>query len=388
MLAKYKHGLFLLGSFVILLLGYSYEAPYGTRRQLLSLLVIGYLLAVLIQGIIKKKAVQYVLTILWTFLLVIIEFNSKFAINYFFHSMYLLVLMVVIFKYEKKAGLILSGLLLIGSTVKFIELLTIQPTFSNIAVFIFFFIIQLLVLLVALFAKGYREENQKTETLYRELLETNRQIKAYSHEIKKLTMVEERTKIARDLHDTLGHDMTGLIMQMEMSSRHLTQGHSEEGLQLLEEAKKSARESLAKVRQILDTLKNDKEMEWTNTSVYELAQEFERKTHTKIKCDISGERSVKPDIAITLYRIVQEALTNSVRHGQVTLIQVNITYHEEFLTFSIQDNGKGNMNFIKGNGLNGMCERINRLKGEVSFSGKKGFRIEGKLPYHQEGFYD
>lgn len=392
MLARYKQkilfGGFLLSSTLILLLGYSFEVPYGNRRHLMNFLIIGFLLVAFVQGTIKKKPPQYILTILLITLLIIMEFNSKYAINYFFHSMYILILMYLIFNYEMKAGLFFSVLLLIGASIKFIELLTIQFTFSNVSIFIFFLIIQILILLVAVFAKVYREENQKTKVLYTELLETNRQLKAYSKEIKYLTTIEERTKIARDLHDTLGHDMTGLIMQMEMVSRLFVQNHSEQGMLLLEDSKKSARDSLVKVRQILNTLKSESEPEWTNTSVYELSEEFAKKTHVKIKCIIIGERSVKPDIGITLYRVVQEALTNSVRHGLATQIYVTITYLENVLTFSIVDNGKGATNFTKGNGLNGMCERINNLKGEISFQGNKGFKIEGKLPYHQEAYHD
>lgn len=376
--------IYLLSSWAILTLGYNFEEPQGNRKIHLLAFIIIYVGIGAIQGVTKSVPLKYILTFIQILQLILIELNSKYAINYFFHALYIVLLMHLILNFSKKAGLIMSLLLLAGSTIKFVELLTIQPTLANLSIFLYFLVIQILVLLVAVFFKGYKEENLKTQGLYDELLVTNRKLKAYAYEIKQLTMVEERTKIARDLHDTLGHDMTGLIMQMEMSSRLLEQNQTDQGMSLLEAAKKSARDSLVKIRQILDTLKNDREIEWTNTSVYELSEEFAKKTQVKITCEIIGENSVKPDLAIALYRIVQEALTNAVRHGKAKDIRIKITYEENLIQFCIIDNGKGCLEIKMGNGLLGMRERVNSLKGEVFFSSRKGFKIEGSLPYNQE----
>jgi signal transduction histidine kinase len=369
---------------VLLVLGYFYEDPFGIRKTILISLILIYTVFISFQMIAKKRIVQLTLIMLSVIVLIIIEINSKYAIDYFFHSMYILMLMYVVIHYDKKAGLILSIILTLGSIVKFAELLTIQMSPANLAMFVFFFTVQMLVLLVAIFAKVYREENAKTKQLYEELLETHKQMKKYSNEIKQLTMVEERSKIARDLHDTLGHDMTGLIMQMEMTTRFFSANDTEQGIATLEKAKKSARESLAKVRQILNTLKNENEIEWTNTSLYELAEDFANKTETEIHCEIIGDKSVRPDVGITIYRIIQEGLTNAIRHGKATKVKIIITYKDQEVLFYIEDNGSGCSEVIKGNGLNGMLERVALLQGKISFENTKGFLITGSLPYDRE----
>jgi signal transduction histidine kinase len=293
--------------------------------------------------------------------------------------------MFIIFNYSKRQGLILSLILMLSSIIKFIELIWIQPSQANIAISMFFLVIQLLIVLVGFFAKIYREENTMTRVLNNELIQTNKQLIRYSDEIKQLTKVEERANIARDLHDTLGHEMTGLIMQMEMVSRMLQNNKVDDGLKILEDAKKSARGSLSKVRQIVNTLKNDAEIEWTKNSLYSLINDFSKKTNTLIEFNMNGEKNIKPEVGIALYRSIQESLTNAIRHGEASKIEVIINYLENKVTFNIRDNGKGCKNIIKGNGLMGMTERIDFLKGEISFNNlENGFSVKGLIPYERE----
>ena len=107
-------------------------------------------------------------------------------------------------------------------------------------------ITQLLLLLVFTLYKVYHEESVRNKELYKELLITHIQLKQYSEEIKHLAKLQERNNIARDLQDTLGHELTGLIMQMEMTSRLMEQDY-EKGKAVLEEAKDSARGSLSQL---------------------------------------------------------------------------------------------------------------------------------------------
>lgn len=379
---RYLIGMYYGISILLLIFGYLYEAPFSSRKSMLLILSVFYLVLVIIQNIVRRRKGQYIVITIVAFTLIAIEMHSKYAINYFYHSIYIILLMYILFKYSKKEGLLLSIILIMSSIVKFVELIFIQPSQGNIAIFLFFFIIQLLVLLAGFFAKVYRDENAKTNDLYHELLETNKQLR-------QLTKMEERTNIARDLHDTLGHDMTGLIMQMEMISRLFKANNTDKGILLLDEAKKSARDSLGKVRQIVNTLKNDNNIDWTNSSLKSLTDDFAKKTATTIECNINGEKIVNPDVGITLYRSIQEALTNAVRHGKATVVKVKVEYLEQEIIFTIEDNGVGCKNIKKGNGLAGMLERIALLQGEIEFENtSSGFKVKGSIPYGQEDKHD
>lgn len=373
---------------VLVLLGFIYEEPFGNRNATLIVISIAFFVISALQLFVRNIKFKIVLISISLILLATLEMNSKYAINYYYHSIYFADLFGVFLKYPKKPAMYLSFIISIFSTVKFIELLLIQATSANIALFVFFTIIQILIILVIIFAKNYWDENAITQELYCELLDTNKQLQLYSDEIRQLTMVEERTKIARDLHDTLGHDLTGLIMQMEITSRLFNNNQLVEGMDNLEKAKKSARASLSKVREILSTLKDEERTEWTHKSLYQLVEEFQKKTNIEIECIISGYSSLNPDMGVSLYRIVQEALTNSARHSKSEKILIQFIYKENEIAFNIVDNGNGNGVIIKGNGLKGMEERVALMGGEITFENNKGFRIKGFLPYKREDTND
>lgn len=378
---KFRLILYYISTALIFSLGYAYEKPFGVRKYVLFVLILSYLVTIVGMNFVRKSKGIIVFSLMATVVLLITEFFSKYAMNYFIHSVYLLLLMYLVFFVNQRSGIWLSSVLMIASSVKFMELLKIQPNQANLSMAVFFISIQILMLLVFYFSKRYWQENNKSRGLYNELLETHRKLKNSADELKQLTMVEERSKIARDLHDTLGHELTGLIMQMEMATRFLEQDEIDKGKDILADAKVSARGSLGRVRRIVNTLKDDEELEWSSTTIQTLAKDFSDKTGTEIICNIQSEKSIHPEIGIAIYRIIQEALTNSVRHGKATSIQVDVRYGEEEIAFTIRDNGKGCKDLHQGNGLKGMQERLTDLKGEIFFDGRFGFIVEGKIPY-------
>lgn len=365
---------------VLLLCGYLFEKPFGERRLWLGLLTLLYLLCLVGHFVVKKVQLQGGVLLTLVFVLVGLEFTSKYAVNYFYHSLYLLLLLLIIFRCSRHRVLPYSILLSLCSFIKFGELLLIQPSAGNIAMSTFFAVTQLLLILVFSLYREFREESIRNKELYEELLITNLQLKQYSEELKHLTKLQERSNIARDLHDTLGHELTGLIMQMEMVTRLLDQD-PQKGRSILEEAKSTARGSLTQVRTIVNTLKSDEEMSWNQTGMKELAEHFSSMTGVRITCENTGDGPASPAIGLALYRLVQEALTNAVRHGKATKVGIRIGYEQEGVRFEIEDNGRGCTELIYGNGIKGMFERISALHGNLTMDGTKGFRLTGYIPY-------
>ena len=377
---KAVYSAYVILSTVMLVCGYFFEKPFGDRKLLLALLMLLYLLCLAGHFLMKKALLRNGSLLLLIFLLVGLEFSSKYAVNYFFHSLYLLQLLLIIFRCTKQRALSYSILLSLCSFIKFGELLVIQTSTGNIAMSIFFVVTQVLLILVFSLYREFREESIRNKTLYEELLVTNLQLKQYSEELKHLTKLQERSSIARDLHDTLGHELTGLIMRMEMASRLMEQDPVK-GQNMLEEAKTAARDSLSQVRAIVNTLKSDEEISWTQSSMKELAEHFSSMTGVRIIYDNSGEGPASPATGLTLYRLVQEALTNAVRHGKATKVNIQIGYEQNGVRFEVEDNGKGCQNISYGNGINGMFERITALRGDLQVDGSKGFRLTGFIPY-------
>lgn len=392
MLRKLLLSLYSLASISLIIMGLIFEEPFGSRRILLIGLCTIYML--LVEGKIFYKRGSLFTTLissLLVMLLVIIEINSKYAVNYFFHTLYLLLIFFAIIHIRSRIAIILCSIMTILSFYKFIQLIWIAPTFANISLMVFFGSFQILIVIIGIFLKVYKDESQKTKALYNELLEVHDQLKAYAGEIKFLSEVEARTHIARDLHDTLGHDLTGLIMQMEMASSYYEEEDLREGNKLLMAAKKSARDSLIKVREIVETLKANNGIYDIKDTISELITQFGEKTGLKIEFieeqindadEIIGNTHplIKPEISLVLYRIIQEAMTNSVRHGKATQMKVRLAYYNHKVEFDIKDNGVGCTSIKPNNGLSGMKERVNEVGGAIEFASIPYFSIDGNIP--------
>ncbi|EOC99556.1 two-component sensor histidine kinase [Caldisalinibacter kiritimatiensis] len=244
----------------------------------------------------------------------------------------------------------------------------------------FFTLLNIFVLVVINFAQYFREQKLKKDLLYDELLDTHKKLKEYAQKIEELTILEERNRIARDIHDTLGHMMTGIIMELEMAS-HIIDKDTGKAKKLLKASKTSAREGLSKIRQVVETLKPDKQISKGIDSIKELIDEFSQKTGVDIDLNIIGSiKKLTPTVSVTLYRVVQESLTNAVRHGKATKIIVNISLTKEKIEFQIKDNGIGDKDIKLGFGLKGMTERVRALHGEIEFKVGDGFIVRGYIP--------
>ncbi|MDA3845872.1 MAG: sensor histidine kinase [Vallitaleaceae bacterium] len=383
---RYKYiKLLFLGLYIgLLIAGWFYESPHADRQTIMLVIGLALLMTILVMlfGPMKHDILRRAVVISSIIGIALLEYYAKYAIDYFFHSLYIVLIIYVLVFYAKKEGILIAVVTTIVSYIKFVQMLWIQPNIGNLSLFIFYLVIQILVLIVAIIARNYYEESRKTNAIYLQLLDTYKQLELSSKEIERLSMEEERTKIARDLHDTLGHDMTGLIMQIEMGTRLIDANQQEEGLKLLEGAKKSARDSMAKVRQIVQTLKTGEQEKWSLASLNTLTHTFSEKTGVIIELNIEGDRNISPDISIGLYRLIQESLTNSVRHGKAKHVRITITFDESRLYISIQDNGTGCKQIKHGNGLKGMEERIQHLGGSIEFICKNGFRIRANIPYY------
>ena len=373
--------LFFFITSVMLIAGFLFEEASGNRQVLLTVLVITFLVLLLACQLIEESfwPLNGILLVM-SLLLAAMELNSQFAVNYFFHSLYILIALYILTRIPTRRAVVAAVFVMLLSMVKFVQLVTIEQTFANVAVLVFFLSVQVLVTVTGVFLKIYQQESEKNKQLYEELLTTHNQLRAYAGEIRSLSQMEMRTQIARDLHDTLGHDMTALIMQLELMGHSFENHEHEEGFKRLSMAKESARGSLVKVREIVDTLKNSDDGALAVASIESLVSEFSLKTGCRVSLNYKGGRQLGPKAGAVLYRIIQESLTNSLRHGQATEIVVKVEESDDQVHVIIEDNGKGCDQLTYGNGLSGMKARVDEVGGVVSVTGQPVFRVECSLP--------
>ncbi|WP_214659259.1 sensor histidine kinase [Candidatus Formimonas warabiya] len=308
-----------------------------------------------------------------------LEVHSRLLINYFFHFFYLIILLEAFLTLKRNRGLLIGAVAVLVSLIKYGFLIYYKFSLATVSQMVFFLFANVLILVMISFAQYHREEREKKDMLYQELLDTHKQLKKYVDEVSRLTLVEERNRIARDLHDTLGHHMTALIMQMEMAGHMLETDPGRAG-QLLEQGKKTARESLAGIREVVETLRGDPAPVRAISSLQDLVGEFSRKTGVQVQLSLSGSGPDRdPAAEKALFRILQEALTNAVRHGQASRVDIDLSYAGGRVDFLIRDNGGGNADFQEGYGLQGIRERVEAGGGRVEFTSRDGFTVKGFL---------
>ncbi|WP_152395911.1 helix-turn-helix transcriptional regulator [Paenibacillus guangzhouensis] len=188
-------------------------------------------------------------------------------------------------------------------------------------------------------------------------------LEQYSSQIEKMTLLEERYRMARELHDTMGHTFTSMILGMETLKSHI---HSNEGEVKLQRMLKLARTGLDDIRRQVHQMDPIEEALPLDRSLLQIMDEFKTNTGIRVVFRTMGEPyPVVKQGKLALHRCLQEALTNSSRHGQASTIQVLLQYDPAQLMLQVQDNGKGTDSLQYGFGLTGMKERLASMQGKL-----------------------
>jgi signal transduction histidine kinase len=198
------------------------------------------------------------------------------------------------------------------------------------------------------------------------------QLREYALQIEDLAAVQERNRIAREIHDSLGHALTTLNVQLQTAVK-LWQYDPTEAKPFLEQAQRLGKVAMQEVRQSVHTLRADVvAQEPLEQAIASLVKEFEQSTGIQIAVHISVQTILPAQTAKTIYRVAQEALTNICKHAEATFVEFELRQTSDRVHLSIRDNGCGFQPQSKsgGYGLHGMQERIAALQGS--------FRVESE----------
>lgn len=224
-------------------------------------------------------------------------------------------------------------------------------------------------------------EKERILRLNSQLQNANRKLEEYAQEQVRMTETRERNRLAREIHDTLGHSLTGIITGIEacIMLMDIAPEATKEQLRAIAEV---ARNGITDVRHSVNALRPDAlETLDFESAVRKLVEEAGKSTGVSIDLFYPEDlQKLDQDEEDVLYRIVQESITNAIRHGSATHIEVRIERAGSDLRIQITDNGRGCEDIQSGFGLHHMRERIEMLKGTLSYSGENGFRIEAVIP--------
>ncbi len=212
----------------------------------------------------------------------------------------------------------------------------------------------------------------------------NEKLRQYALRIEDQATLHERNRIARDIHDSLGHSLTALNLQLETALKLLSADPAK-ATRFLIQAKQLGSTALQDVRHSVSTLRSDPlQGRSLEEAIASLAEEVHRSTGILPDCTILLARPIPTEIVTAVYRIVQEALTNICKYANATEVKIHLETSPTRLEVIIQDNGRGfnvNQN-TSGFGLQGMQERTLAQGGEFEISSvpEAGCRITAIFP--------
>ncbi|MFB3170348.1 sensor histidine kinase [Neobacillus sp. 179-C4.2 HS] len=216
------------------------------------------------------------------------------------------------------------------------------------------------------------EAEKKTQRLLVENRRQNQLLKEYARQIEKVTLLEERNRLARDLHDTVGHTFTSVIMGLDAAS-FLMKTSSEKAQEQVDILSDVMRKSLGEIRTQIHQISPSEEREEVPSQLKKIADEFALHTKTTIHFEHIDQHdiNISSRATITLIRCLQESLTNAIRHGHASEIMITLKADSSRVILLIQDNGIGIREVSYGFGLNGMKERLESLQGRLSIESKE-----------------
>ncbi|SMC90447.1 sensor histidine kinase [Kibdelosporangium aridum] len=192
--------------------------------------------------------------------------------------------------------------------------------------------------------------------------------RAYLRQARQRAVDAERLRISRELHDVLVHHMS--VVNVQAGAALLRPQRANDALIIIRQA---SRDALDEVRSALGTLRAP--------SIRQLDELIDRVRTDGLVVSkrIRGRTELPAEVDQAAYRVVQEALTNVVRHAEATKVAVHLECRRDRVTVQVRDNGKGG-DALPGNGLTGMRERVAALGGQLTTSGESGFRVEARIP--------
>ena len=228
--------------------------------------------------------------------------------------------------------------------------------------------------------KAYMQEAEsmrsRIDNLSKRLDESNAYIKQSEYTFK----LEERNRMSQEIHDKIGHSMTGALIQME-ASKLLLQSDPGKSAELLQNAIHISKEGIESIRQVLKNVKPATEQLGINR-LRLLLDDFSAKRTIRTTLIHEGNIDVITPLQWkTVLENVQEALTNAMKYSNATAVTVRIQVLSTLVRVEIADNGKGAAKVIKGMGIRGMEERTASLNGKVIVDGSQGFSVTMLLPY-------
>jgi signal transduction histidine kinase len=237
-----------------------------------------------------------------------------------------------------------------------------------------------------------QRSRQQMRRLLGALEASHEQLQAYADRVAELAAAAERNRLARDIHDSLGHYLTAISIQLEKAQAYRAR-NPEEADQAIRDAKQTARAALQDVRQSVSALRDADDRFSLRQSLSDLVGRMDDGT-LEIACHVEGDESgYASTVLAALYRVAQEGLTNARKHAHAKHVVLNVELGEAEGCLTLRDDGVGfDPAFLtqqgapagRGYGLQGLQERLELVRGQmrIASGARSGTEITVIVPKH------
>ena len=216
----------------------------------------------------------------------------------------------------------------------------------------------------------------------------NYELKNYAALSEYIAKDRERKRIARDIHDSVGHALTGIAAGID-ATLVLIDINKDEAKNQLEKIQIAVKQGIKDVRKALNRIRPGALNNYTlKESLKKMLKEYA--DISRIKIDFSyhwGSADFEKTTEDVVFRIIEESITNSLRHGHASQVSIACTKPEQnTYQMVIKDNGLGAKKIIPGYGITQMKERVAIINGKISFDGQNGFKIVVDIPVEDDSY--
>jgi signal transduction histidine kinase len=357
----------------------------STELTVFSLLVFG-LMGLMLPT--NNKVFKVIYTIIEVILIIFISFYNTKPSGRFFPFLYLVLVIRSCFIFQIQGRLIITAL----SFILFMVSLSQRKPPARVQLtpfiqerFLFYnFVVALLFGLALVFVLMLMNTILSERKSREELAIANEKLRHYALKIENQATLEERNRIAREIHDSLGHSLTALNLQLETALK-LSQSNPEKAQTFLARAKELGSKALQDVRQSVSTMRSHPLQEQSlEQAIANLAENMQRTTGILPILKINLSHPISADISTPIYRIIQESFTNICKYAQATKVKLELMTTDTNLHLLIEDNGKGfdlNQN-TTGFGQQSMRDRTLALGGKfyINSTPGSGCQIRVEIP--------
>ncbi|OBZ16742.1 sensor histidine kinase [Bacillus sp. FJAT-26390] len=234
----------------------------------------------------------------------------------------------------------------------------------------------------------FEEKRHQIEDLYgalaashAELDAARRRMQDYALQVEHNAQVEERNRIAKDIHDDLGHRLIRVKMMSE-AALHLFDADTDRAKGTLTQIRDQLQDSMELMRRTVRRLAADGEKDARRYALDRLVEESASALGITVSFQVNGHpRPLYPSLELILFKNAQEAITNAVRHGKATAVTVDLDFSEDSVALTIANNGSLPGEPIEaGLGMKGMKERISLIGGRLEWQNAGRFSVTTTLP--------